>query len=148
MRTTAPALLLLSAAACATVPGGPPPPSRSLAAGTVSEAFACGMRQVNELGYIVADADRAAGFIRADRDRTSFSESFFQGLERYDQLTLTIYPREDGRTVLRVVSGGYEVEQRGENKGARVSHVGSDRARTDVQAILEACGEPVADPVA
>ncbi len=147
MRTTAPALLLLSSAACATVPSAPPPPSRSLAAGTVSEVFACGMREVNELGYVVADADRAAGFIRADRDRTSFSEAMFQGVERYDQLTLTVYPREDGRTMLRVVAGGYEVEQRGDNKGARVSHVGSDRAATDVQTILQACGEPVTDPV-
>lgn len=147
MRTTAASLLLL-AAACAPLPTTPSPPSRALAPGSAGEAFACAMRQVNELGYVVADADREAGFIRADRDRTSLGEAMLGGTESYDQLTLTVYPREDGRTLLRVVPGGYEVEQRGDNKGARVSRVGSDRAYADVQAILLGCGEPVQNAVA
>ncbi|HEX2189810.1 MAG TPA: hypothetical protein VHG51_12965 [Longimicrobiaceae bacterium] len=146
MRIPATVILVLSAA-CA-FPTTPPPPSRTLAPGSPAEAFACAMREVNERGYVVADADREAGFIRADRDRTGLGDALLGGIEKYDQLTLTIYPRRDGRTLLRVVTGGYEVQARGDDAGARVSAVGSEHAAADAQAILAACGEPVRDAMA
>jgi hypothetical protein len=148
MRTTTASLLLLASAACATLPSTPAPPSRTVAPGSAGEAFACAMRQVNELGYVVADADREAGFIRADRDRTGWGDAFLGGVEKFDQLTVTVYPREDGRTLVRVVSGAYEVQARGDNAGARVSGIATEQAGADVQTILQKCGEPVQNAAA
>jgi hypothetical protein len=148
MRATAASLLLLASAACATLPSTPAPPSRTVASGSAGEAFACAMRQVNELGYVVADADREAGFIRADRDHTGLGDALLGGVEKYDQLTVTVYPREDGRTLVRVVSGGYQVQTRGDNAGARVSGIATEQAGADVQTILRKCGEPVPNTAA
>ncbi|HEX2201664.1 MAG TPA: hypothetical protein VHG91_00125 [Longimicrobium sp.] len=142
------AFALPFAAACATVPSQTAPADRALALGSPDESFSCAMREVNELGYTVADADRGAGFLRAERDRTSLGDALLGGVQRFDQLTLTVFPREDRRTVLRVVTDGYEVEARGENRGGRVSGVPSPRADEDARAILSACGEPEGAPSA
>lgn len=69
-------------------------------------------------------------------------EALLLGIESYDQLTLSVYPAEDGRPVLRVVASGYEVETGGETRGSRVSRTSSARADEDAQTILRRCGQP------
>ena len=125
--------------ACATAPVAVPP-TQTTAAGSVAEAFDCGMRAVNEMGYVVSDADRSAGFIRVEQERTSFGEALLERVGVYDQLTLTVYPQGNGRTTLRIVPTRVEVQKGGEQAGARVPRAASVRAMEDTRAILGACG--------
>lgn len=107
--------------------------------------FGCAMREVNELGYTVRGADRAAWFIRAEGAPGGLGNAIndlLMGVDSYDELTLTVYTLEDGRHVLRVVTGGYTVERHGENAGGRIGGAPSKQALRDAQRILDHCGTP------
>jgi hypothetical protein len=142
------ACVALLVGACATGASEPPDAARVVAAGSADAAFGCGMRMLNEAGYVVAAADRGAGFIRAERDRTGLRQALLSGTRIYDVLTVTVYPREDGRPLMRVVPQGFEVQARGSATGGRVPGAGSPQSYRDAREVLDACAEPATRPAA
>lgn len=121
------------------------PPETALVPLGPETAFECGLREVNQRHYTVLDVDRAAWFIRAERDGGGLGE-LIRGVDDFDVLTLTVYPLDDGRHELRVVADGYEVERHGEGAGGRIASAPSKTAVRDARAILTRCGAvPPAD---
>lgn len=119
------------------------PPDTAIIPSEPDSAFECAMREVNALGYTVRDADRAAWFIRAESPPPGLGaviNDLLMGVDSYDELTLTVYPLEDGRHVLRVVTHGYEVTRHGEESGGRIDGAPSKQALRDARRILEHCG--------
>jgi hypothetical protein len=133
-------LLLLSA--CALSPAGPPALS-ALAPAGAEAAFDCAMRELNERNFTVTSADRASGFLRAERDGSSFGGLFFGGYRHLDLVTVAVYHEEGGRAILRVTPEGAEVHERGADAGARRATRPSDNGIAAADGIQANCGEPI-----
>ncbi|MEJ2503665.1 MAG: hypothetical protein P8177_10215 [Gemmatimonadota bacterium] len=100
-----------------------------------ADPYACALRQVNELGFTVVDADRASGFLVAEKQTTGALETFFGDAHEFDRLTVSIYDDgADGRT-LRVTAG--EVSRGGEEASGSESPEASGIEAA--QAVLRAC---------
>ena len=54
------------------------------------EAFTRAMRVVNDFGYTVTDADRASGYLRAERKASSTGSDFLTGAAYVWVLTVTV----------------------------------------------------------
>lgn len=121
------------------------PPDTAITPSEPDSTFGCAMREVNELGYTVRDADRAAWFIRAEGPPGGLGtviNDLLLGVDSHDELTLTVYPLEDGRHVLRVVTHGYQVTRHGAEAGGRIDGAPSKQALRAARQILERCGAP------
>jgi hypothetical protein len=60
------------------------------------EAFTRAMRVVADFGYTVTDADRASGFLRAERKASSGSTEFLTGSANFWVLTVTVLEDSSG----------------------------------------------------
>lgn len=113
---------------------------RGPAAGPPDEAYACAMRELNERDFTVVAADRAAGFIRAERFRWNVVPAM-TGAARYDILTVSLY-EDDGGHVLRVTAALTERRPPPDEDDDPPDPIvvrPSDRARADAAALLERC---------
>jgi hypothetical protein len=136
-------LLLLSA--CALSPSGPPP-MMALAPAGAEATFDCAMRELNERNFTVTAADRASGFLRAERDASSFGDVFLGGYRRLDTVTVAVYNDVDGRAILRVSPEGAEVHERGTDAGARKATSPTDDGIAAAAGIQASCGDPITEP--
>jgi hypothetical protein len=137
----APALILLLTA-CASGPHEAHR-DRAVVEGTLSDGFDCAMREVNDRGFVVDSADRASGFLRAERNGTGLMDSLLGGIRVLDAVTVVVFEDGAGRTVMRVTPARTEIQVRGEDRGNRLDRPASSDGRTAAREILEACGQPV-----
>jgi hypothetical protein len=125
------------------LPGGTAPAS----------AFDCANREINGLGYVVVNASKETGFIRAERKITGAGEAakntaravtavatlgIVGGVipeQKYDGLTATVVPDGAGNQTLRVTAARLT-----EKKGQRKSGGPTAQGQADAQSIIGACG--------
>lgn len=140
--------LVLALVACASVP-------KSFSASTLSspdEAFNCVNRETNRLGYTTLDANREAGFIRAERKvggageaakeigrttRAIMTGGILGGAkgDRWDELTGVLVRDVAGANTIRITAATVRIED-----GGRKSSAPGDRTMNDARAVLQACG--------
>jgi hypothetical protein len=95
---------------------------------------------LNELSYVVLNADRSSGLLRGERGASGWFDAL-ASVQSFDVLTVTIYESEEGGPLmLRVATTGYQVTTRGSETGGRVPIRPSGRATEHSRMILDACG--------
>jgi hypothetical protein len=72
---------------------------------TPETAFACALREVNELGYTVTNTNKEAGFIAATKETTPGFNRFLGNAETHDQLTISIYGDSASGRHIRATAG-------------------------------------------
>lgn len=119
------------------------PDDRVTLRGTLEAGFNCAVREVNERDFVVVDASRDSGFLRAERDRTGFTDALLGDTRVLDQLTVSLYRDASERTVMRVTAERVEVPTAGASAGSRISRPGTAEGRAAATEILEACAAAV-----
>jgi len=119
------------------------PEDRVTLRGTLEAGFNCAVREVNERDFVVVDARRDSGFLRAERDRTGLTDALLGDARVLDQLTVSLYRDASERTVMRVTAERIEVPTAGASAGARIARPGTAEGRAAAAAILEACAAAV-----
>ena len=119
------------------------PEDRVTLRGTLEAGFNCAVREVNERDFVVVDASRDSGFLRAERDRTGFTDAVLGDTRVLDQLTVSLYRDASERTVMRVTAERVEVPRSGASAGARIAGPGTAEGRAAATEILEACASAV-----
>lgn len=105
------------------------------------DVYSCVLQQVNMAGYTVQDANREAGFIRAEKQASGFFTEVLTGATFFDQLTVSVF--EDVATKatrMRVTVSGIEESEVGLRRGARKAVSSSSSGKETGRAILRACG--------
>jgi hypothetical protein len=139
------ATLVLTALMIGAVAGGcafgssDAPEDRVTLRGTLEAGFNCAVREVNERDFVVVDASRDSGFLRAERDRTGLTDALLGDTRVLDQLTVSLYRDASERTVMRVTAERVEVPTAGASAGARIAGPGTAEGRAAATEILEAC---------
>lgn len=133
-------LVLAVASACA---GGPQSFSR---AGTMSipDRYSCAMAKVNELGYTVANADRGAGLIRAQKESSGVVDEVVSGTHNFRVLTISIYEEtESGNTQMRITASQREegILDGAFSGGEESGQAPDDETKQAAREILNACTE-------
>jgi hypothetical protein len=111
--------------------------------GSLEAGFNCAVREVNERNFVVIDANRDSGFLRAERDRTGFTDAILGDAQVLDQLTVSLYRDASERTVMRVTAERVEVPTSGGSAGGRITRSGTDDGRAAAREILDACAAAV-----
>lgn len=133
-------LFLLAMALLAACQGGPvsylvatPQP--------VESAYACALRKVNQLGYVVTNTNKEAGFITADKQTTGAFVAALSGQRYHDQITISVFEAGEGKArQIRATSA--RVKESVTLIGTQQQGVGpSDSGKQDANDILLACGE-------
>lgn len=126
-------LLALAASAFATLAcRGPMGQRRTLSTPTpvmASDPFGVARRSLAQMGYSIVDADRDAGFIRAEKERPSQ----FPWARLYDVLSVSIVPDEIGATV-QVTAGTDMLPANGRRRPDSLSQ----QTVRDAQALIRA----------
>lgn len=134
MRILAIATVFASIAGCVAPPavyvGTTPSPTDA--------AYACALRQVNELGYTVIAADKASGFISGMKQTFGRFAPLVGGKAKRDQLNVAVYPADSGSGRMRITASS-ERETRTILKTSIDGISPSARVRGDASAILSAC---------
>ena len=104
-----------------------------------ADTYSCTMRQVNALGYTVANADRDAGLIVASKQTSGLGTAIFTGKEYHDQLSVVVFEADANRTSIRVTAA--TSTQNAINFGAASNSNAkpSDKVKQDAQTLLQAC---------
>jgi hypothetical protein len=137
MRTLARIGLLVALSACSTSP-------KSYSVTTpqpADAAYSCAIRQINQLGYTLANSNAAGGMIIAEKQSSGLGSKIFLGRTNRDQLTVSIFDgATPGTRQIRVTAA--ETSERTNLLGT--AHEGaskpSDAAIADANALLLACG--------
>lgn len=93
------------------------------------------MRVLGELEYNILDADRDAGFIRAERQHPGSTPFFMTATGFFDLMTVTVL--EDGGGASLRVHASSQVEEEGQRRSSGIAT--SDEARADADAVLTRC---------
>jgi hypothetical protein len=133
---------LVAAGGCS-LGSGSTPEDRVLLRGTLEAGFNCAVREVNERDFVVVDASRDSGFLRAERDRTGLTDALLGDVRVLDQLTVSLYRDASERTVMRVTAERIDVPTAGASAGTRIARPGTAEGRAAAAAILEACAAAV-----
>lgn len=105
------------------------------------DTFTCLVQQLAARGYLVHDADREAGFIRAEKTRTSGFAALLVG-EEFTEMVVNVIPvQQAAGSEIRLQVSRIRQESGKERTGAGMQLSDDDEA--DARDITAACGEPV-----
>lgn len=137
MRSTAPLLVLL-AAACSSAPIS----YMSTTPAPESSAYECALRQINEMGYTVTNADKGAGLIAAEHQTSSGVGEFMSGKKYRDVLTVSIFDAADstkGRRLRVTAAQTTEAALTLFGNASKSQTAPSKSGKADAAALLHAC---------
>jgi hypothetical protein len=81
------------------------------------ELFQCATTQVNQLGFTVLDANKEAGFMRAERN-VSEARNVMVGLRYFEVLSISVYDDTDnGHSAMRVTAESQQQRGAGSREG-------------------------------
>ena len=103
------------------------------------DLFDCTLQQINRLEYVVLDANKDAGFIRAERKTSGGAGEVIWNRATHDQLTAAVYPETSGRASLRLTATTTSQKDHGDGAGQRTAQTTSTRAKQDVATVVAAC---------
>lgn len=113
------------------------PTSKSL-----SEVYACAMGHLNVAGYTVVDANKDAGFIRAEKKTSGVGRVVMVGKNLFDQMTVSVFEDPSSKqTTLRVTAATMSEQAYGWGAGSRNITDPAPKLESDANAILAACAE-------
>jgi hypothetical protein len=102
------------------------------------------MRQFASHGYIVQDGDRDAGFIKAEKSRSSSLGSVLAGAEYFTEMVVNIIPStEGGGSDIRLLVSRTKQASGQQRTSAGVQLKSEDEE--DAAEITAACGVPVGE---
>jgi hypothetical protein len=106
----------------------------------IGDSYTCSFRLVNERGYTVTNADRAAAFIAAEKHRNGVMQTIL-AREEVDRLTIAIYgDSASQQSRMRLTVSATRLSQ--SETGSRQESINpSDAAIADAQAVLARCAE-------
>jgi hypothetical protein len=102
------------------------------------DTFTCITRQLSSAGYIVQDADRDAGFIKAEKSRSSGFGAALAGAEYFTEMVFNIIPTEAGGSEIKLLVSRTKQESGQQRTTAGMQLQGEDEQ--DANAITSACG--------
>jgi hypothetical protein len=86
------------------------------------DTYSCAIRNVNRLGFTVVDADRGAGFIRAEKDVAGAGTELLTGENYWVLLTVAVYESQDpSATEVKVTVARAKEGISGETQGQRTT---------------------------
>jgi hypothetical protein len=104
----------------------------------VNDTYTCVMRQLTQLGYTVQDADRGAGFIRAEKQTSGLGTALLVGQHMFDQISVTVLESSEG-ALLRIAAGSANQQALGFNQGSRNVRAPSTAVKKDGEHIMSQC---------
>lgn len=111
----------------------------------VTDAYACSLRKINELGYTVSNTNREAGFITGEKSTTGKFSRAMTGSQYTSILTVSVFddPSSKGRRIR--VSAGQSRERSNLFTSSKSTESPSDVGIADANSLLSACSEgPIA----
>jgi hypothetical protein len=102
--------------------------------------FDCALRQLNQLGYTVTNAEKGAGLIVAERQTSGAVSEALTGQKSQDRLTVSIFPAADtSQTTLRVTAAGVAEKAQLFGAASKSGTAPSDHGTADAKAVIRAC---------
>jgi hypothetical protein len=103
-------------------------------------SYACALSKLNELGYTLANTNKDAGFIQANRQTSTGVSEFLNSRKSFDQLTVAIFDAAPGSKTMRVTAA--TAQQKAGTMFGKSSETGtapSTTAKTHANAVLATC---------
>lgn len=126
----------LGASACATAPvsfTSPTPASQD-------DAYSCALRKINEMGFTVANTDRQAGFITAEKQTSGLGTALLTGKKYQDQLTVSIFDNAGSASrTIRVTAAQTNENAIAFGSASRTGVAPSDTGKKAAQELLTVC---------
>ena len=94
--------------------------------------------------YNILDANKGAGFIRAEKTTMNAALRVLSGMQNYDQLQVTVF-NQNGKTAVRVQAMSFQESTNGYGVKNRNSVAPSESVTADAQAILQQFGGTVTE---
>lgn len=99
---------------------------------------------IAQKNYNILDANKGAGFIRAEKSTMSAALRAFSGMESYDQLQVTIYNQGKASGV-RVQAMSFQEKTNGYGMKSRDATAPSEQVTRDAQEILQQFGGEISE---
>lgn len=95
----------------------------------INTAFNCATMTLNSMGYIIKDANKDAGFIKAERQRPP---KFLETTVWFDQLSVSIFTDPSTQLTMRAT---------GTTVSGNLIDVPSEQLKKDVETVATSCGK-------
>jgi hypothetical protein len=107
-----------------------------------ADVFGCALGHLNAQGYTVLDANKEAGFIRAEKKTSGLGRALMVGQNLFDQMTISIFQDPATRqTTLRVTAATMSERAMGWGAGSRNVTDPSPALEADAHRVLDACSQ-------
>jgi hypothetical protein len=97
---------------------------------------------IAQKNYNILDANKGAGFIRAEKATMNAALRVFSGMENYDQLQVTVF-NQNGASGVRVQARSFQEKTNGYGLKSRDTVAPSEEVTRDAQQILRQFGGEV-----
>jgi hypothetical protein len=99
---------------------------------------------IAQKNYNILDANKGAGFIRAEKATLSAALRFMSGMENYDQLQVTVF-NQNGASGVRVQAMSFQEKTNGYGVRSRETTAPSEEVARDAQELLRQFGGEVSE---
>ena len=109
---------------------------------SASDVYACAMGHLNVAGYTIIDANKEAGFIKAEKKTSGVGRVLMTGQNLFDQMTISVFEDPSNhQTTLRATAATMTERSMGWGAGSRNITDPAPQLETDANALLKACTE-------
>jgi hypothetical protein len=107
------------------------------------DAYSCALRQFNQLGFSIANADREAGFITGEKQTSGLGMALLANQTTFDHITVSIFEDGSAGHTMRVTAGSMNqrVMGLGAGAGSRNPNAPQESAKEAARQILRACAD-------
>lgn len=105
-----------------------------------SDVYSCAMGHLNVAGYTIMDANKEAGFIKAEKKTSGVGRVVMTGQNLFDQMTVAVFEDPSSRkTTLRVTAATMSERAMGWGAGSRNVTDPAPQLEIDANSLLAAC---------